>query len=88
MSAFRSATCYVKQRTMSRLRLAANLYPSQITNTDEMADELINEGIERRWPEVLAVEKQIEEVKHRALQNIAAESVEGSGVPTQSTTVD
>lgn len=63
---------------MSRLRLATSLYPSQITNTDEMADELINEGIERRWPEVLTVEKQIEEVKQRALQNIAAESVDGS----------
>jgi hypothetical protein len=71
---YRNAQLWVQHRTLSRLRSAVKLYPraggtnelGMLTSNetaDERADRLLNEAIERDYPDVVQMEKEIRQIE-------------------------
>lgn len=70
---YRTAQIYISYKTLARLRRSVELYPRGSTNRagielevpegketpDERADRLLNEAIDREYPDVVLLEKQM-----------------------------
>lgn len=78
---YRTGTVYVQGSTLSRLRLVRKMYPHHLTEAvgvvdtrqreatiDEIADKLINDAIERDYPDAIALEKNIARVEAEAME--------------------
>lgn len=55
---FRTSEIYVQRRTRRRLHMAA-----VGCTADELADRIINEHIEAKYPKIVAAEKQIAKIE-------------------------
>jgi len=85
---YRTKEINVQPRTRTRLRLTLKLFPQRGStrdaggNTwgmtvDELADKLLNECVKEKFPDVIKLEKQIEQLEEEACERCAnARSVE------------
>jgi len=76
---FRSTEIHVQPRTCARLRLTLKLYPQrgkadiQSGETwgmtiDALADRLLNQVVKEKYPDVIKLEKEIEELEEKACE--------------------
>lgn len=75
----RNVSAYITSRTLKRLGLVLKLYPQNSEGKaadmegrnmtrDELADNLINEGIADKYPAVLDLEKELKQTEHNFLK--------------------
>jgi len=84
----RSSTIYVEPKTVRRLLVLVKLYPERVAEigsgnaprektADERADAILNEAIKEKYPQVIALEKELaiteKDFMERAKNNILAE---------------
>lgn len=73
MSLVRNDSIYVRWRTRRRLKWIAKAASTSATTitADEVADRLLNEVIEQKYPRIGELEKQMEETEDRILEQLA-----------------
>lgn len=67
-SAFRSSYLYVQRRTRRRLHLIAGVGSGK--TADEVADNLLNEIIESKYPSVIRAEKEIAKLENALAEEL------------------
>ncbi len=75
---YRTAQIFIQYRTLSRLRSAVKLYPRGVVDSeaqrmtqetaDERADRLLNEAIDREYPDVVEMEKELNQIEKKYME--------------------
>jgi hypothetical protein len=81
----RSSTLYVQGKTIKRLLVLAKLYPEftydavgggspqREKTADERADQIINEAIKERYPQVIELEKELAKTEKDFFEKVIQE---------------